>query len=44
MTGIEQPCDLLIPAARENAIHGENAERIKAHIVVEAAPVAVYQA
>lgn len=37
MTGIEQPCDILIPAAMENAIHVENAERIKARLVVEAA-------
>jgi glutamate dehydrogenase (NAD(P)+) len=37
MTGIEQRCDVLIPAAMENAIHAENAERIKAHLVVEAA-------
>ncbi len=37
MTGIEEPCDVLIPAAMENAIHIDNAERIKAHLVVEAA-------
>ncbi|BCG97347.1 hypothetical protein MesoLj131a_62110 [Mesorhizobium sp. 131-2-1] len=37
MSGIEQPCDVLIPAAMENAIHAENAERIKAHLIVEAA-------
>ncbi|KWV48674.1 glutamate dehydrogenase [Rhizobium altiplani] len=37
MTGIEQPCDVLVPAAMENAIHVENADRIKAHLVVEAA-------
>lgn len=37
MTGIEQPCDVLIPAAMENAIGAQNAERIKAHLVVEAA-------
>lgn len=37
MTGIEQPCDVLIPAAMENAIDMRNAERIKAHLVVEAA-------
>ena len=36
MTGIERPCDVLIPAAMESAIHGENAESIKAHIVGEA--------
>ncbi|UXN57841.1 Glu/Leu/Phe/Val dehydrogenase (plasmid) [Phyllobacterium zundukense] len=37
MTGIEQPCDVLVPAAMENAIHAGNADRIKAHLVVEAA-------
>ncbi|WP_348633864.1 hypothetical protein [Rhizobium sp. CCGE531] len=37
MSGIEQPCDVLIPAAMENAIHAGNAERIKANLVVEAA-------
>ncbi|RWD79259.1 MAG: Glu/Leu/Phe/Val dehydrogenase [Mesorhizobium sp.] len=37
MTGIEQPCDVLIPAAMENAIHEGNADRIKANLVVEAA-------
>lgn len=37
MCGVEQPCDVLIPAAMENAIHAENAERMKAHLVVEAA-------
>ncbi|MBY3143193.1 Glu/Leu/Phe/Val dehydrogenase [Rhizobium laguerreae] len=37
MSGIEQSCDALIPAAMENAIHAENAERIKAHLIVEAA-------
>ncbi|WP_342740935.1 Glu/Leu/Phe/Val dehydrogenase [Bradyrhizobium sp. B117] len=37
MTGIELPCDVLIPAAMENAIHPENAGRIRAHLVVEAA-------
>ncbi|MGM4884494.1 Glu/Leu/Phe/Val family dehydrogenase [Rhizobium sophoriradicis] len=35
--GIEQPCDILIPAAMENAIHAGNAECIKARLVVEAA-------
>ncbi|ESZ25767.1 Glu/Leu/Phe/Val dehydrogenase [Mesorhizobium sp. L2C066B000] len=35
--GIEQPCDVLIPAAMENAIHAGNADRIKANLVVEAA-------
>ncbi|WP_192258601.1 Glu/Leu/Phe/Val family dehydrogenase [Mesorhizobium caraganae] len=37
MTGLEQPCDILIPAAMENAIHVENAARIKAHLIAEAA-------
>lgn len=37
MTGVEQPCDVLIPAAMENAIHADNAENINAHLVVEAA-------
>jgi glutamate dehydrogenase (NAD(P)+) len=37
MSGIEQSCDVLIPAAMENAIHVENAGRIMAHLIVEAA-------
>ncbi|MCK1496693.1 Glu/Leu/Phe/Val dehydrogenase [Bradyrhizobium sp. 188] len=37
MSGIELACDVLIPAAMENAIHSENADRIKAHLLVEAA-------
>jgi glutamate dehydrogenase (NAD(P)+) len=37
MTGIEQCCDVLIPAAMENSIHAQNAQRIKANLVVEAA-------
>lgn len=35
--GIEQACDILIPAAMENAICEENASRINAKVVVEAA-------
>ena len=34
---LEIPCDVLIPAALENQITGENAARIKARIVAEAA-------
>jgi glutamate dehydrogenase (NAD(P)+) len=34
---LEQPCDVLIPAAVDSVIHARNADRIKAHIVVEAA-------
>lgn len=37
MTGIEKLCDVLIPAAMENAIHAENAMKIGARLVVEAA-------
>ncbi|UPJ76873.1 Glu/Leu/Phe/Val dehydrogenase [Bradyrhizobium sp. 187] len=37
MSGIELACDVLIPAAMENAIHSENADRIKAHLLIEAA-------
>lgn len=36
-TGIEQPCDVLIPAALENVIHAGNAERINTKLIVEAA-------
>ncbi|WFT91150.1 Glu/Leu/Phe/Val family dehydrogenase [Rhizobium leguminosarum] len=36
-TGIELSCDVLIPAAMENAIHADNASKIKAQLVVEAA-------
>ncbi|RUM24204.1 Glu/Leu/Phe/Val dehydrogenase [Rhizobium vallis] len=35
--GIELPCDILIPAAMENAITAANASRIKARLIAEGA-------
>lgn len=35
--GLESDCDILIPAALEAQITAENASRIKAHLIVEAA-------
>jgi glutamate dehydrogenase (NAD(P)+) len=34
---LEQPCDVLIPAAVDSVIHARNADRIKAGIIAEAA-------
>ncbi|MGQ9661082.1 MAG: Glu/Leu/Phe/Val family dehydrogenase [Kiritimatiellia bacterium] len=34
---LEQPCDILVPAATANQITGENAPRIKAYVVAEGA-------
>lgn len=35
--GLEDECDILIPAALERVIHGGNADAIKARLIVEAA-------
>ena len=37
LTSLELPCDILIPAAMESQITGQNADRIKAPLIVEAA-------
>ena len=37
LDALEMECDILIPAALENVINAENASRIKAKIIGEAA-------
>jgi len=34
---LEMECDILIPAALENVVNGDNASRIKAKLLVKAA-------
>jgi glutamate dehydrogenase (NAD(P)+) len=37
MDGMEQPCDILVPAALENQITAQNVRSIKAKIIAEGA-------
>lgn len=38
---VEQECDILIPAALDNVIHKDNAERVRAKLLVEGANIPV---